>query len=146
MRVLVIEDEPELLNVVVQALRETGYAVDEANNGQDGLFKAQTWPYDAIVLDLMLPEIDGWELLRRLRGTRKTPVLILSARDTVADRVEGLDLGADDYLTKPFAITELRARLAALIRRSAGPAVPPIVIGDLVINLRTRSVSPNGQA
>lgn len=144
MRVLVIEDEWELLNVLGRALRENGYAVDEASDGEDGLFKAQSWSYDAIVLDLMLPGLDGWEFLRRLRTSRKTPVLILSARDTVKDRVEGLDLGADDYLTKPFALTELFARLQALIRRSAGQALPQIVIGDVVIHLRTRSVTQDG--
>ena len=146
MRVLVIEDEVELLSVVARALRENGYAVDEASDGEDGLFKLQSWNYDAVVLDLMLPGIDCWELLRRLRESRKTPVLILSARDTVADRVGGLDLGADDYLTKPFALSELLARLQALIRRSAGQAAPQIVIGDIVINLRSRSVNRNGEA
>ncbi len=145
MRVLVIEDEWELLNVVARALRENGYAVDEARDGEDGLYKAQSWSYDAIVLDLMLPGVDGWEFLRRLRTGRKTPVLILSARDTVTDRVAGLDLGADDYLTKPFALTELFARLQALIRRSAGQAVPQITVGEVVINPRTRSVTRNGQ-
>ncbi len=145
MRVLVIEDEADLLSVVARALRENGYAVDEASDGADGLFKAKTWTYDAIVLDLMLPGIDGWEVLRRLRDKHKTPVLILSARDTVKDRVNGLDLGADDYLTKPFALTELLARLQALIRRSAGKAAPQIVIGEIIVDLRTRAVTCNGQ-
>src|SRR4051812_49783905 len=98
MRVLVVEDEPELLAVTARALREDGYAVDEAADGEDGLFKATSWAYDAIVLDLMLPRLDGWELLARLRRTHKTPVLILTARDAVDDRVRGLDAGADDYL------------------------------------------------
>ena len=140
MRVLVIEDEVELLTVVARALREQGYAVDEASDGDDGLFKAKSWSYDAIVLDLMLPGIDGWEILRRLRASRKTPVMILSARDSVKDRVDGLDLGADDYLVKPFALTELLARLQALIRRAAGQALPQIVVGPIVIDLRTRTV------
>src|SRR5437773_9684607 len=141
MRVLVIEDEVELLQVITRALRENGYAVDEAGDGADGLYKATTWPYDAIVLDLMLPGINGWDFLRKLRVKHQVPVLILSARDAVRDRVDGLDLGADDYLTKPFALTELLARLQALIRRAAGKAAPEIVIGDVVINLRTRTVT-----
>src|SRR5438105_15263724 len=107
MRVLVVEDEPPLLSVIAQALREGGYAVDEAADGEDGLFKATSWDYDAIVLDLMLPKVSGLELLTRLRKKRKTPVLILTARDTLADRVKGLDTGADDYLVKPFELAEL---------------------------------------
>ena len=146
MRVLVIEDEADLLSVIARALRENGYAVDEAGDGNDGLFKALTWTYDAVVLDIMLPSLNGWDFLRRLRKKHKTPVLILSARDTVKDRVDGLDLGADDYLTKPFALTELLARLQALIRRSAGKAAPEIVIDDVTINLRTRTVTRAGHA
>jgi two-component system, OmpR family, response regulator len=146
MRVLMIEDEPELLSVVARALREVGYAVDESSDGMDGLAKATTWDYDAVVLDMMLPRMDGAEFLRRLRRKHKTPVLILSARDTVKDRVGGLDLGADDYLTKPFALTELLARLQALIRRAAGKAAPQIVVEDVVINLRTRTVTQAGKA
>src|SRR3954471_4572411 len=124
MRVLVIEDEPHLLSAITQALREGGYAVDEAADGEDGLFKATAWEYDAIVLDLMLPKRDGWSLLTALRRTHKPPVLILTARDAVADRVRGLDVGADDYLVKPFDLTELLARVRALIRRAAGQAAP----------------------
>src|SRR5262245_41036285 len=101
MRVLGIEDEPGRLRGVSQAGREEGYAGDEAGDGEEGLYKAISWDYDAIVLDLMLPRLNGWQLLERLRWTRKTPVLILTARDTVADRVRGLDVGADDYLVKP---------------------------------------------
>src|SRR3954454_11692228 len=109
MRVLVVEDEPELLAVTAQALREEGYAVDEAADGEDGLFKATSWDYDAIVLDLMLPKLPGWQVLAKLRQTKKTPVLILTARDGVNDRVRGLDAGADDYLVKPFELAELFA-------------------------------------
>src|SRR5271168_1760540 len=145
MRVLVIEDELDLLSVVARALREVGYAVDESSDGVDGLAKATTWDYDAVVLDMMLPRMDGAEFLRRLRRKHKTPVLILSARDTVKDRVGGLDLGADDYLTKPFALTELLARLQALIRRAAGKAAPQIVVEDVVIDLRTRTVMQAGK-
>jgi two-component system OmpR family response regulator len=141
MRVLVVEDEPELLHVLAQALREDGYAVDEASDGEDGLFKAASWEYDAVVLDLMLPRLDGWGVLAGLRRERKTPVLILTARDAVADRVRGLDGGADDYLVKPFELAELLARLRALIRRAAGQADPVIAVGDVAIDTRARTVS-----
>src|SRR5438132_2618798 len=104
MRVLVIEDEPDLLDSLTKILRENGYAVDRAEEGQEGLLKAETWNYDTIILDVMLPRLDGWELLRRLRKTKTTPVLMLTARDAVQDRVRGLDNGADDYLPKPFEL------------------------------------------
>jgi two-component system OmpR family response regulator len=146
MRVLVIEDEPDLRRVIAQTLREDGYAVDEAADGEEGLFKATSWDYDAIVLDLMLPRLDGWELLRRLRRNRKTPVLILTARDAVGDRVRGLDLGADDYLVKPFELVELQARVRALIRRAAGNAVSALTIGDVVIDTVARQVNRGGQS
>jgi two-component system OmpR family response regulator len=145
MRVLVVEDEPDLRRVLAQALREAGYAVDEATDGEEGLYKATSWQYDALVLDLMLPRLDGWELLRRLRRTHKTPVLILTARDTVNDRVRGLDSGADDYLVKPFELIELQARLRALIRRAAGNAVAAIEIGDVVVDTAARTVTRGGQ-
>src|SRR5262245_40149580 len=145
MRVLVIEDEPDLLRALVRALREDGYAVDEAPDGEEALYKATHWDYDALVLDLMLPRLDGWEVLRRLRRDRKTPVLILTARDGVADRVRGLDAGADDYLVKPFALTELQARLRALIRRAAGQAVPTLAIHDVHIDTAARLVTRAGQ-
>ena len=134
MRVLVVEDEPDLLRLVATSLREDGYAVDTAADGEDGVFKAISWEYDAVVLDVMLPGIDGWSVLKQLRAKKRTPVLMLTARDTVADRVRGLDFGADDYLVKPFALTELMARLRALIRRSAGQAVSIIKIGDVQID------------
>jgi two-component system, OmpR family, response regulator len=145
MRVLVIEDEPELLRALAQALREDGYAVDEAADGEEGLFKATSWEYDAIVLDLMLPRLDGWQVLARLRRGRKTPVLILTARDAVPDRVRGLDEGADDYLVKPFALAELLARLRALIRRAAGQADPVIALGDVSVDTRARKVTRAGE-
>jgi two-component system OmpR family response regulator len=146
MRILLIEDEPELLSALAQALREDGYAVDEAADGEEGLFKATSWDYDAVVLDLMLPRRDGWQVLAELRRGRKTPVLILTARDAVADRVRGLDAGADDYLVKPFALSELRARLRALIRRAAGQADAVIVLGDVVLDTRARVVTQGGAA
>lgn len=144
MRVLVVEDEPDLRKVLCQVLRENDYAVDEASDGEEGLYKAQAWDYDALVLDLMLPKITGWELLRRMRSKKKTPVLILTARDTVNDRIRGLDEGADDYLVKPFEMGELLARLRALIRRAAGTPVATIEIGDVVVDTRTRKVTRAG--
>jgi two-component system OmpR family response regulator len=145
MRVLVVEDERELLRIVAQALREDGYAVDEAGDGESGLAKARSWDYDAVVLDLMIPKLDGWTVLRTLRLKKKTPVLVLTARDAVADRVKGLDLGADDYLVKPFDLAELLARLRALIRRSTGQANPQIVIGTIVIDTRAKTVARGGE-
>jgi len=146
MRVLVIEDEPELLRVVARALREDGYAVDEAADGDEGLFRATSWDYDVVVLDLMLPKRNGWQVLAELRRERETPVLILTARDGVNDRVRGLDAGADDYLVKPFELTELRARLRALIRRAAGQAHPVISVGRIAVDTRARTVHCDGQA
>jgi two-component system OmpR family response regulator len=146
MRILVVEDEPELLRVTAQALREEGYAVDEAADGDDGFFKASSWDYDAIVLDLMLPGRSGWQVLAELRRQRKTPVLILTARDAVTDRIRGLDTGADDYLVKPFALAELLARLRALIRRAAGQADPVVEIGDVRIDTRARTVTRAGKS
>jgi DNA-binding response OmpR family regulator len=145
MRVLVVEDEPHLLGAVSQSLREGGYAVDEAADGEDGLFKATSWDYDAVVLDLMLPKRDGWSVLTTFRRTHKTPVLILTARDAVADRVRGLDVGADDYLVKPFDLAELNARLRALIRRAAGHAAPVLTVGDVTIDTRAKVVTRAGR-
>jgi two-component system OmpR family response regulator len=145
MRVLAVEDEPDLLNSLMKALREDGYAVDGAPDGEEGLYKAETNDYDAIVLDIMLPGIDGWEVLRRLRNGKKTPVLMLTARDAVRDRVRGLDTGADDYLVKPFELEELLARLRALIRRSTSHAEPRIEIGDVTVHTAARTVSRHGQ-
>ena len=145
MRVLVVEDEPDLLSSLLKALREDGYAVDGAPDGEEGLFKAENYEYDAIVLDIMLPLIDGWELLRRLRKAKKTPVLMLTARDAVRDRVRGLDTGADDYLVKPFDLDELLARLRALIRRAADQGQPRLEIGDVVIDMTARTVLRRGE-
>lgn len=146
MRILVVEDEPRLLHNLAKALREAGYAVDTAGSGADGLFKAETYDYDAIVLDVMLPQLDGWEILARLRRQKKTPVLMLTARDTPKDRVRGLDSGADDYLVKPFDLDELLARLRALIRRAAGQAHANIELGDVVVDTRARAVTRAGQS
>lgn len=146
MRLLVVEDEPDLLLALAQSLREEGYAVDEASDGKTGLFKAEGNEYDAIVLDLMLPGMSGWDVLKQLRKTRATPVLILTARDALTDRVKGFDSGADDYLTKPFELPELRARLRALIRRSAGQAKSVIELGDVSIDTAGRTVYKEGKA
>src|ERR1039457_1823992 len=145
MRILIVEDEPDLLASLAQALREEGYAVDTANNGEDGLFNAEGTDYDAIVLDVMLPGVDGWEILKRLRKTKKTPVLMLTARDQTRDRVRGLDTGADDYVVKPFDLSELFARLRALIRRGAGQASNVLKLGDIVIDTGARQVTKGGQ-
>jgi two-component system OmpR family response regulator len=145
MRVLVVEDEKDLLSGLTRSLREEGYAVDTATDGEDGLFKAANTNYDAIVLDIMLPRLDGWEVLRALRQKKATPVLMLTARDKMADRVRGLDSGADDYLVKPFDLPELLARLRALIRRSASGATSVIEIGTVQVNLAARTVARGGE-
>jgi two-component system OmpR family response regulator len=145
MRILVVEDEPRLLRNLAKAFREEGYAVDAAEAGDEGLFKAESNAYDAIVLDVMLPRLDGWEVLERIRKTQHTPVLMLTARDTAHDRVRGLNSGADDYLVKPFDLAELLARVRALIRRSAGQPRPNVEIGDVIIDQRTRTVTRAGK-
>lgn len=145
MRILVVEDEPRLQHNLAKALREEGYAVDTAGDGADGLFKAETYNYDVVVLDIMLPQLDGWGLLERLRQNKKTPVLMLTARDAHTDRVRGLDGGADDYLVKPFDLTELLARVRALIRRAAGQSQSHLELGAVFIDMRTRLVTLAGQ-
>jgi two-component system, OmpR family, response regulator len=146
MRVLVIEDEPDLLTVLAQSLREAGYAVDTASDGEEGLFKAEGGEYDALLLDLMIPRLDGWTLLKKLRSAGSSvPVLVLTARDALPDRVRGLDTGADDYLTKPYELQELLARLRAIIRRSAGKPSSSVEVGDVVIDTVKRTVVTDGQ-
>lgn len=141
MRLLIVEDEPDLLAGLVCALRKQGYSVDTSADGEEGLYKATATDYDAIVLDVMLPRLDGWKLLAHLRKTKATPVLMLTARDSSADRVRGLDTGADDYLVKPFDTSELFARLRALIRRSAGQPRVTLDIGDVHIDTAARTVT-----
>src|SRR5436190_10620946 len=145
MKVLVVEDELDLLRSLTQALREEGYAVDTAAHGEDGLYKAESWDYDAIVLDLMLPRLDGWQVLQRLRKSKRTPVLLLTARDQVCDRVRGLDCGADDYLAKPFDLDELLARLRALIRRTGSQTRASIEVDDIIIDTAARTIARAGQ-
>ena len=146
MRVLLVEDSPRLQRNIATALRRSGYAVDTAGDGDEGLWLAETHDYDAIVLDIMLPKRDGLEVLRSLRaGGRPAHVLLLTARDTVADRVTGLQAGADDYLVKPFALEELLARVQALCRRTYGAKQPRLVLADLEIDSAARIARRAGQ-
>ena len=147
MRVLVVEDEPDLLRVLSQALREDGYAVDEAADGKTALYKATTWDYDAILLDVMLPGMDGLIVLKEVRKTRRIPVLLLTARDAIQDRIRGLDAGADDYVVKPFNLGEVLARVRAVIRRASGKADSTIDLGaGIVIDTAKKTVVSGGQA
>lgn len=144
MRILVVEDEPGIANFVRQGLMEAGYAVDLAWDGREGLDYALAADYDVLVLDIMLPKMDGLELLRELRRLGdKTPVLMLTARDTVDNRVEGLDAGADDYLVKPFAFPELLARVRALLRRPPLQVGTILQVGDLEMDTAKREVRRN---
>ncbi|TDD81930.1 response regulator transcription factor [Actinomadura darangshiensis] len=142
MRVLVVEDERRMADLLRRCLEEHGFAVDVAVTGEDGAWYAQEIDYDVIVLDVMLPGIDGFEVLRGIRAAgRYAPVLLLTARDAVEDRVRGLDTGADDYLTKPFALAELLSRLRALMRRGARERPALLSVGDLTLDPATRSVA-----
>ncbi len=147
MKILVIEDHAVLRQSLCQGLREEGYTVESADDGEEGLWRARNAQAGAIVLDLMLPKIDGFTLLRRLRQTDViTPVLILTARGDVEDRVKGLNLGADDYLPKPFSFAELLARVQALLRRRYDQRSPAIEVGPLCIETTQRRVTMNGAA
>jgi two-component system OmpR family response regulator len=145
MRILVVEDEPHLLSSLAEALREDGYAVDEASDGEDGLAKAMMWDYNAIVLDVMMPVMDGFQVLERLRLHKKTAVLMLTARHGTRDRVRGLDGGADDYLAKPYELPELLARIRALIRRSTGHPAAIVTIGDVAVDTVGHNVTKAGE-
>ena len=146
MRVLLVEDYAPLRESVAQALEEAGLAVDASADGEEGLWYAQSGDYDVIVLDIILPKLDGLSILQRLRQAGdRTPTLLLTAKDTVADRVAGLDLGADDYLVKPFALEELLARVRALLRRKYDRGDPVIRVGDLEVNTVSRIVHRSGQ-
>jgi len=141
MKVLLVEDEKRISDFVVKGLKEQGFAVDLAENGEDGYYLATTQSYDAIVLDIMLPGRDGLSILKSLRAKGNTvPVIVASARGELDERLEGLNMGADDYLTKPFFIDELVARLLALHRRSTGSQLNMKQVEDLVLNLSTREV------
>jgi two-component system, OmpR family, response regulator len=145
MRILLVEDELRLARSLTQAMREQGYAVDHAEDGEIGLYKARNYDYDAVVLDVMLPVADGWTVLSGLRREKSTPVLMLTARDATADRVRGLDTGADDYLVKPFDLGELFARLRSIIRRAAGQVQSEFEVGDVLLDTRKRTVTRAGQ-
>ena len=146
-RILLVEDDPKIASFIIKGLKAEGFAVDHENNGEDGLHMALTEPYDAAVIDIMLPKIDGLSLIENIRREKlKTPLIILSAKGEVDDRVKGLQIGADDYLTKPFAFSELLARLQALIRRSSDADEPTkLTVADISMNLITREVVRAGK-
>lgn len=147
MRVLVVEDDAKIASFVTRGLKQAGYAVDHASDGEAGLALAESTDYDAAIIDVMLPKLDGISLVRRLRLSRRlTPILFLSAKSSVDDRVRGLQSGGDDYLAKPFAFSELLARVHALIRRaSSSPEATKLVAGDVTLDLVTREVTCGGK-
>jgi DNA-binding response OmpR family regulator len=146
-RILLIEDYPPVRDAVSEGLTELGFAVDQAGDGEEGLWLAESNPYDVVILDIMLPKLDGLALLKRLRAKgSRLAVLLLTAKDTVADRVTGLDLGADDYLVKPFAFAELVARVRALIRRRYDTSSPILVVDDLELDTIKRLARRAGAA
>lgn len=145
MRLLVVEDDKDLNRQIVAALETAGYAVDKAHDGEDGLFLGETEPYDAVILDLGLPTVDGVTILNAWRRAGKTmPVLILTARDRWSDKVSGFDAGADDYVVKPFHVEELLARIRALLRRATGHATSELVCGPLRVDTRASRVVVDG--
>lgn len=147
MHILVVEDEPTLSGQLAEGIREAGYAVDVAHNGIDGHFMGDTEPFDAVILDLGLPQMDGITVLKKWRAAGRTmPVLILTARDNWHEKVAGIDAGADDYLTKPFHMEELLARLRALIRRAGGHASAELVCGPVTLDTRSNRVTVEGRA
>jgi two-component system copper resistance phosphate regulon response regulator CusR len=146
MRILVVEDEPKTAAYLRKGLSESGYTVDAAGRGDDGLFLAQTADYDLVILDVMLPGKDGWQVLSEMRRSgSQTPVLFLTARDEVEDRVRGLELGADDYLVKPFAFSELLARVHSILRRGSGRQPDIIRVADLEIDMPRHKVTRSGK-
>ena len=146
MRILIVEDEKALADIIKKGLEEEGYAVDVANNGEDGLFMAENESSDLIILDIMLPMIDGMAILKKVRKAGiGTPVLMLTARDAITDKVSGLDSGADDYLTKPFHFDELLARIRALLRRDSEAKTSVVRIGDLQVDMASHEVKRAGK-
>lgn len=146
MRIILIEDEKNLSNIIKKGLQEEGYSVDVAYDGEEGLYMAENLPADAIVLDIMLPKLDGLAILKTIRKKDiKTPVILLTAKDAVLDKIKGLDTGADDYLTKPFEFGELLARIRALLRRIGEQKSPVIIIDDLEINTASHKVKRAGK-
>lgn len=141
MRVLIIEDERYLANILKKGLEENGFAVEVSYDGEEGLYMAETYPYDGVLLDIMLPKVDGLTILNTLRAKKiDLPVLMITARGEIEDKIKGLSIGADDYIAKPFDFSELLARLKAVIRRSKGKPSPIIIIDDLVIDTNSRTV------
>ena len=147
MRILLVEDDLKIASFIVKGLKAAGFAMDHATDGEDGLHMAMTEPYDTAIIDIMLPKLDGLALIERIRKERiNTPVIILSARASIDDRVKGLERGSDDYLTKPFSFSELLARVQALIRRASGASEPTrLEVGDISMNLLTREVTRGGK-
>jgi len=147
MRILLIEDDLKLASFILKGFKEAGFAVDHCADGEDGLHMALSEPYDAAIVDIMLPKLDGFSLIDELRRRKKTtPVIILSAKRSVEDRIKGLQTGSDDYLVKPFSFAELLARVQALIRRASGAAEPSsLVVGELSMDLLTRKVIRGGK-
>lgn len=145
MRILIVDDEPKTGDYLRKGLAESGFVTDVARTGCEGLNMAIAKDYDVVVLDVILPDMDGWAVLKQLRMHKKTPVLFLTARDEVADRVKGLELGADDYLVKPFSFAELLARIRTLLRRGTGCEVDIVRVADLEINVVRRRVSRGGK-
>lgn len=147
MRILIVEDDVTLAGQIADNLKDAGYTYDIAHDGEEGHFLGDTEPYDAVILDLGLPVMDGASVLKKWRmDGRKMPVMILTARDSWTDKVEGLDAGADDYLAKPFIVEELLARLRALIRRSAGQTSPVLEVGPVRLDTRNSKVTVDGSA
>jgi two-component system, OmpR family, response regulator len=147
MRILVVEDDPDLNRQLVSALTDAGYVVDSANDGEEGHYLGETEPYDAVILDLGLPVLDGVSVLEKWRrNEKKMPVLILTARDRWSDKVQGFDAGADDYVAKPFHMEEVLARVRALLRRSAGHATSEIACGPLLLDTKSARVTVDGNA
>ncbi|GAC1615766.1 MAG: response regulator transcription factor [Candidatus Acidiferrum sp.] len=146
MRLLLVEDDPRIARLVAKGLREQAYAVDVATTGEDALYQVDINTYDLILLDVMIPEPNGFQVCRKIRDSgKRMPILMLTARDAVDDRITGLDHGADDYLTKPFEFRELLARLRALLRRSGELRPPRIVVGDMILDTAAQSVSRSGR-
>ena len=147
MRILLVEDDIKIASFIIKGLKAAGYAVDHADDGEKGLHMALTEPYDTAIIDIMLPKLDGLSLIENMRKEKiRTPVIILSAKGSIDDRVKGLQTGSDDYITKPFAFSELLARVQALIRRATGLSEPTrLTVGDLSLNLLSREVTRGGK-
>ncbi len=145
MKILLVEDTAALRETISEALNEEGYLVEIAADGSEAFRKIEITDYDAVILDIVLPDYDGFTILRTIRESQQTPVILLTARDAINDRVKGLDLGADDYLTKPFDLSELLARLRAVTRRGYGDRSPKIEVGEVVVDTAKRNAQRNGE-